>query len=107
MKLQKLAFSLFFLTCFLAKLSVSLYHSLEEDHSAELCAYNDVEHLCNHDSENHKDYLELNLNYNSDYEYQFTNKLQINSVDILKSNFLTNHQQLPFSLRGPPSFNFI
>jgi hypothetical protein len=104
MKLKKLAFSLFFLTSFLAQLTVSLYHSFEEDHIVELCSFNDVEHVCNHHYDNHEHYFKLNLDFNVQHEYQFIDNQQINSVDILHSNFLTNHQQLSFFLRGPPSY---
>jgi len=107
MELKKLAFSLFLLTCFFAQLALPLYHSLEDEHSIEHCDFNDVEHICDHHSENHKHYLELNLNFTNNFEYQLNNTLEITSVDILKSNFLINHKQLAFSLRGLPHHNFI
>ncbi|PQJ78170.1 hypothetical protein [Polaribacter porphyrae] len=107
MKLKKIAFSLFLLTCLFVQLCLSLYHSLGENHIEELCTYNDIEHFCNHDLEKHEHYFELTLNYDISFNYKFVKKQQINSVDILKNDFLANHNQLPFSLRGPPHFNFI
>lgn len=107
MKLKKIAFSLFFLTSFLAQLSMPLYHSLVEELDAEVCSFNDTEHLCNHDAKDSKQLYELKINYNSDYDYELINKTTISSVDALKNNLLKNHLKLSFSLRGPPSFNFI
>lgn len=107
MKLKKIAFSLFFLTSFLAQLSVPLYHSLVEGLDAEVCSLNDTEHLCNHDVKDSKQLYELKITYNVDNDYHLIPKTSISSVDGLKNNLLLNYQKLSFSLRGPPSFNFI
>jgi len=107
MKLKKIAFSLFFLTSFSAQLCIPLYHSLVEEFGAEVCSLNDTEHLCNHDAEVSKQLYELKINFNSDKDYQLIPKTSISSVDTLKNNLSLNYQKLSFSLRGPPSFNFI
>lgn len=107
MKLSKLAFSLFFLTCFLTQLIVPLHHALEEHLHKEQCNSNDVVHFCNHDTEKHEHYFELNLDYLELYAYQLDKKEEISTSDVLKQNFLTRHQQLPFSLRAPPFYSFM
>lgn len=100
MKLKQIAFSLFFIACFSAKLVSALHHAFEA-HNIELCSLNDVEHICDHVSKDNIDYYHQ-LNFHTTDTYQTINTTSINSVDILKQSFLTNHQQLSFSLRGPP-----
>lgn len=107
MKLSKLAFSLFFLTCFAIQLIVPLHHSLEEHHHIEHCDANDEVHFCNHDTEKHEHYFELNLDYLKLPTFQLDKKEEICTTDVLKQNFLTRHQQLPFSLRAPPFYSFM
>jgi hypothetical protein len=107
MKLQKIAFSTLFLTCILAMLVVPLFHSFENDHDDETCELNHLEHFCNHDFEQQQLYFNINLDINKTVNYQFINKRPINSVDVLQENFLTNYQNLSFSLRAPPYQKFI
>ena len=46
--------------------------------------------------------LYYNTFFFSDSIYNFINYTKITSVESLINNFLKNHQQLSFSLRGPP-----
>jgi len=41
--------------------------------------------------------------YAKKHVVNFINYIEITSIENLKNNFLKNHQQLSFSLRGPPS----
>jgi hypothetical protein len=68
-------------------------------------------HICDSKVESHIHQKEIecklhllhhNTFYFSDSIYNFINYTKIISVESLTNNFLKNHQQLSFSLRGPP-----
>ena len=68
-------------------------------------------HICDSKFENHVHQKEIECDlhpihhtpfYLSDSLYNFINYTKITSVESLTDNFLKNHQQLSFSLRGPP-----
>lgn len=106
MKLKKLAFSIVLLACFSLQMSLQLHHAFEEHH-AHLCDSNDIEHLCNHNIDNHEHYFDIYLDLPSNLTYQEFYTLEITSTDSLKEILLKDYQQLSFSLRAPPHSNFI
>lgn len=102
MQLKKLFLSLFFALSFLAQFGVQLHHAFG-DHNHRVCHSIDVKHIHKKDTDCSILLIKHNLSNEILSEYEFFNPIVINSVDILKKNFLKNHQQLSFSLRGPPA----
>ena len=102
MKLKNIILSLFFTASFLAQFFVQLHHAFG-DHNHRVCHSIEVKHIHKKDLDCSIHYFKQDLTHHTLQEYQFVEINDINSVDILKKNFLKNHQQLSFSLRGPPA----
>ena len=102
MKLKNIILSLFFTASFLAQFFVQLHHAFG-DHNHRVCHSIEVKHIHKKDLDCSVHLFKQNLAYHTFQEYQFIEVNEIHSNDILKKNFLKNHQQLSFSLRGPPA----
>ena len=95
------------LIIFLLPIVILGLHSFEK-HEHNICCSDNVEHFCNKDfdcSDLHV--LKISEPYLANINYQFFQNEEKNSIDNLKHSFLKSHQQLSFSLRGPPFNNFI
>ncbi len=101
MKLQLRILSIFLLTSFLAQMFLQLHHTFE-DHNHQICHSKLVKHIHDKDVDCQ---LHLYKNPSQDFvsfDYQFFVEDAIISIDILQQNFLKEHHELSFSLRGPP-----
>ena len=107
MKVKKNIFSIVLLTSFFLQLLVPLHHAFEKHDGIEICATNDIEHICNHNLEDSQEFLDLKVDYASTYVYNSITTPNVTSYVFHKVDYIKNSQKLPFSLRAPPSKNII
>lgn len=94
------------LIIFLLPIAILGLHSFEE-HEHNICCSDNIEHLCNKELDCDLHVVKISDPHLSSINYQFFLPEDRTSIDNLKNSFLKNHQQLSFSLRGPPFNNFI
>lgn len=107
MKVQKNIFSIVLLASFFLQLLVPLHHAFEKHDSIEICAANDIEHICNHNFEDSQEFLDLKVDYASVYAYNSFETPDVASYVIHKIDYIKNSKKLPFSLRAPPTNSII
>lgn len=107
MKVQKNIFSIVLLASFFLQLLVPLHHAFEKHDSIEICAANDIEHICNHNFEDSQEFLDIKVEYASTYVYNSITTPEVTSYVFHKVDYIKNSQKLPYSLRAPPSKNII
>ncbi len=73
------------------------------NHEHRICQSKSESHLHQKEAKCELHILNHSPFYVNNSIFNFINCAEINSAENLKSNFLKNHQQLSFSLRGPPS----
>lgn len=90
------------LAVFLLPLTVLAFHSLT-NHKHEICFSKTEQHIHDKDLDCTLHLYKQNHSFLSELNAFVTFKTKANAVIKLKNSFLKNHQQLSFSLRGPPS----
>ncbi len=89
------------LVVFFIPITVLAFHSLT-NHKHEICFSKTEQHIHDKDLDCNLHIYKQSHSFLADFTYQFSITNDINSVKNLKNSFLKNHQQLSFSLRGPP-----
>ena len=89
------------LVVFFLPITVLAFHSIT-NHKHEICSSKTEQHIHDKDLDCTLHLYKQSNSFLVSYEYQFFNKVDVLSAKTLKNNFLKNHQQLSFLLRGPP-----
>jgi hypothetical protein len=89
------------LVIFLLPSAIFAIHSFS-DHHHIVCNAKVEKHIHEKDLDCNLHLIEQSDSNFVTFHYQFFNSNTIVTIDKLKNNFLKNHQQLSFSLRGPP-----
>lgn len=91
------------LVIFFLPIAVLAFHSLT-NHKHEICFSKTEQHIHDKDLDCTLHLYKQSNSFLVDSDYQFFNNSEIQSSETLQQNFLKNHQQLSFSLRGPPLY---
>lgn len=76
-------------------------HSLT-NHKHQICISKDQNHVHEKDLDCSLHLFKQSNTYIESFDYQLFENNEISKTDTEKYSFLINHQQLSFSLRGPP-----
>lgn len=89
------------LVVFFIPITILAFHSLT-DHHHQICFSKTQQHIHDKDVDCTLHLLKQGNSNLESIDYQIFESIQITSIDNLQHSFLKNHQQLSFSLRGPP-----
>ena len=95
-------YSFLLLVVFFLPITITGLHSLS-DHSHEICVSKDKIHFHDNSLDCDLHILKQGSSKIEIFNFNFLNNQEFASIEVLKNNFLSNHNSLSFLLRGPPS----